>query len=312
MKPAPIDRHIARAAARWFLRLQGGASDQDRADCARWRASHADHERAWQLAELFHARLRDIPAAVARPTLAQPRGVDRRGAVKLLALLVAAGPAAVIGQRELCWFADQRTAVGEQRGLTLPDGTDVRLNTASALDVAFDREQRLLRLRAGEMLVNTAADAARRPLLVATREGIARPVGTRFTVRQLDGRTEVAVFEGAVQLQPARAAVPVLVPAGRQARFSAARVERPTALRSQASDWARGVLRADDMRLGDFAAELGRYRPGLLRCDPSAAGLRISGTFQLHDIDKALAAVARTLPVDIHYRTRYWVTIAAR
>jgi transmembrane sensor len=48
-----------------------------------------------------------------------------------------------------------------------------------------------------------------------------------------------------------------------------------------------------------------------LRCDPEVANLRITGTFQLGNIENVLAALPRTLPVDVVYRTRYWVTITA-
>ena len=56
----------------------------------------------------------------------------------------------------------------------------------------------------------------------------------------------------------------------------------------------------------------GRYRPGLLRCDPAVAPLRVSGAFQLHDTDAVLAALPATLPVSVRYRTSYWVTIGPR
>lgn len=314
MNAQPIDRRIAREAARWFVRLQGNASEAERAACAHWRTSHADHERAWRLAERFHARLREIPAEVGMPALERTQGIDRRDTLKLLALLIAAAPLGAIGYRELpwrAWSADQRTAVGERRELTLADGTRVLLNTDSALDVVFDDDLRLLRLRAGEILVTTAQDPAGRPLLVETAEGRVRPLGTRFSVRQFEDETQVAVFEGAVQLQP-RHAAQHLLSAGQQAVFAADRIDAPVPLAAHTGDWTRGVLRAEKMRLADFAAELARYRPGLLRCDPAVAGLLISGAFQLHDTGQALAALARTLPVEIHYRTRYWVTIAPR
>ncbi|MCD0506295.1 Fe2+-dicitrate sensor, membrane component, partial [Bordetella petrii] len=75
-------------------------------------------------------------------------------------------------------------------------------------------------------------------------------------------------------------------------------------------DWLRGVLHARDMRLDGFAAELARYRPGLLRCDPDVAALRISGTFQLHNTDGTLQALPALLPVQVRYLTAYWVTLA--
>ncbi len=314
MSAQPIDRRIAREAARWFVRLQGNASEAERDACARWRASHADHERAWRLAERFHAHLREIPTEVGVPVLDRAQGIDRRDTLKLLALLIAAAPLGALGYRELpwrAWSAGERTAVGERRELTLADGTRVLLNTDSALDVVFDDDLRLLRLRAGEILVTSAQDRAGRPLLVETAEGRVRPVGTRFSVRQFEDETQVAVFEGAVQLQP-RHGAQLFLPAGQQAFFAADGVDTPVPLAAHAGDWTRGVLRAEKMRLADFATELARYRPGLLRCDPAVAGLLISGAFQLHDTDEALAALARTLPVEIHYRSRYWVTLAPR
>ena len=72
------------------------------------------------------------------------------------------------------------------------------------------------------------------------------------------------------------------------------------------------MLAAQDMRLDAFALELSRYRPGLLRVEPQVAGLRLSGAFQLDDTDAVLENLARMLPVDVLYRTPYWVTIAAR
>ncbi|MNR53138.1 fec operon regulator FecR [compost metagenome] len=76
--------------------------------------------------------------------------------------------------------------------------------------------------------------------------------------------------------------------------------------------WLQGVLYADGMRLADFLAELSRYRPGVIRCAPEVAGLRISGGFQLADTDYVLAMVQEILPVDVTLRTRWWVMVTPR
>ncbi|MNC72134.1 fec operon regulator FecR [compost metagenome] len=65
------------------------------------------------------------------------------------------------------------------------------------------------------------------------------------------------------------------------------------------------------MPLAEFASELGRYRPGLLRCAPEVAGLKVSGTYQLADTGQILQLLTRSLPVRVEYRTRYWVSIGA-
>jgi transmembrane sensor len=78
-----------------------------------------------------------------------------------------------------------------------------------------------------------------------------------------------------------------------------------------ADSWTRGILRVRDMRLQDFAAELARYRPGILHCDPAVAELRISGAFQLGDTTPVLDSLPKALPVEVLYRSRYWVTLVA-
>ena len=59
----------------------------------------------------------------------------------------------------------------------------VTLSTASAIDLRFSDTERLVVLRAGEILVATSPDnaAAPRPFLVRTRHGTVRALGTRYS-----------------------------------------------------------------------------------------------------------------------------------
>ena len=126
-------------------------------------------------------------------------------------------------------------------------------------------------LLAGEILVATAPDPAAtpRPFRVRGRHGTVQALGTRFTVREDDEDARVAVFEGAVEIRPsARPTPPSAWMRARGSRFSRYRADPPIPVSEDAASWSRGVLVADAWRLDDFLAELGRYRPGLLRCDP--------------------------------------------
>ena len=58
--------------------------------------------------------------------------------------------------------------------------------------------------------------------------------------------------------------------------------------------------------------QFSRYRPGLLRWDPAVANLRVTGSFQLADTDRVLTLLAATLPVELQWRTRFWVTLIPR
>ncbi|WP_205936453.1 FecR domain-containing protein, partial [Pseudomonas viridiflava] len=44
------------------------------------------------------------------------------------------------------------------RPVALSDGSQIQLNTASAVDVKFDVQQRLIRLLSGEILMTASAD----------------------------------------------------------------------------------------------------------------------------------------------------------
>lgn len=308
-------RAALREAAQWLVRLNSGqARPDDWQALAAWRAQDAANEAAWQRAERLSRTFGAVPAGLGMPVLAQAErtAVNRRAALRVLALVGTTAPAAYLGWRHMPWqqwAAEHRTATGERRSVTLADGSEVLLNTASALDVAFDAHERLLRLRAGEVLITTARDSAARSFRVETPGGWLRALGTRFAVRLLDEDTvHLAVAEGAVEVTPHHGAQRVLQ-AGAQCRFTASGVQAPTALGEQALAWAQGVLYADGMRLDDFAAELARYRSGVVRCDPAVAALRISGAFQLNDTEYILAMLRETLPVQVVTRTRYWITL---
>ncbi len=100
-------------------------------------------------------------------------------------------------------WADYRTSVGQRRRIELADGTQINLNTHTAIDVAFDGHQRLIRLREGEVLIHTGTRGGHLPFYVETHQGRVQALGTRFTVRQLPDATRVGVLEERVEISPA-------------------------------------------------------------------------------------------------------------
>ncbi len=215
-------------------------------------------------------------------------------------------------------LADYRSGVGQRRDVQLADGSLLILNTDSAVDVRFSAGERKLVLRAGEILVETAsrrqarAGADSRPFLVETEQGSVQALGTRFTVRRRGDATEVVVLEDAVAVRAAQAPRrPVTLRAGQRLSFTAADIGPAQAADDTAAAWRDGSIVAGDWPLGRLVAELARYRPGRLVCDPAVAQLRVSGAFPVGDTDKALAVLAASLPVRISRLTRYWVTVAA-
>lgn len=308
-------------AADWLMRLNAGdVTEHDRAEWALWRSSSAEREQAWQRAESLLGKLGGLPPAIAMSALDRPDSPSRRAAIGKLAALCAMAPLAwatwQVSQRQ-GWSADYSSAVGERRELRLADGSQLTLNTDSAIDVLFDGTQRLIRLRRGEILVQTAPDAVvpSRPLRVSTAEGVMEALGTRFTVRENAGQTYLAVLEGAVRVAPGAADSQALqvVHAGEKTTFNSAGTGGISPVDRSTEAWTHGMLMADNMRLGDFVEELARYRHGFVRCAPDIADLRISGAFPISDAERALNMLQLTYPITAAVRMNgYWIALSAR
>lgn len=298
-------------AAEWLVKLHAGdLSEAEQHALDTWRLQSVEHERVWRAALELKRTFGIVPADIGKSVLGRER-LHRRAVLKTFAGLIAA---TLFASRYLPWrewIFDYHTATSKQREITLADGSDVMLNTDTAVDVTFTNEHRLITLHAGEILVETAPQA--RPLIVQTEQGGIRALGTRFCVRAETGisrqQTQVKVLEDAVEIRPANGSRASVLKAGQQTHFTRDKVHEPQAIQTASLAWSEGQIIADNQRLDDFVSELNRYRPGILRCDPAVADLRISGVFQIRDTDSALSIVEETLPVKLSYRTRYWVSI---
>ncbi|WP_085709176.1 MULTISPECIES: FecR family protein [unclassified Pseudomonas] len=317
MNPAssrPVPAHVLDAAIAWQLTLDS-STPLEREEFAKWHAANEEHARAWRQLGMLDQRF-SVASGPARAALLQSREGIRRRVRKLGSGL--ASVVAVIGLSLFAaehylpldyWLADQRTATGEQRTVRLADGTVVNLNTHSAMDVRFDEKQRLVVLQEGEILIETGHGDAR-PFIVETREGRMRALGTRFLVKREEQGTRLSVLQSAVAAHPQSDPQEQILREGQQVLIRNNGLDSVVALNPGADAWTRGMLVVDNARLEDLVHELGRYRRGHLGIAPEVADLRITGSFPLHDTDKALSALLPTLPVQIEQHTPWWVTVA--
>ncbi|WP_455886079.1 FecR domain-containing protein [Pseudomonas rustica] len=309
----PLDRNTLEAAARWYVELRCEADDSTRAAHQRWLLSDPRHVQAWERLARLQGKLAQVAPGIARPTLSSARA-KRREVLKVLSVLLVAGAAGGVVVRDggvARLMADVRTGVGEQRSLRLDDGSQLQLNTDTAVDIRYDGEWRSLELLKGEILVQTAADGLSRPFIVHTAQGSIRALGTRFIVRCDNDFARVCVLQHAVEVRSAHAMAAVRVDAGQQLEFSNGKTGNVTPVAAMADAWARKMLIVDDWRLADVVSELQRYRPGYLGCDEAVSGLRLSGAFHLGDIDIVLENLIITLPVRIRRFSRYWTRVEA-
>lgn len=307
-------RQALKMAASWYATFcAGDTTAQQHARWQQWLQQHEDHRWAWQRVESLQNQLQTLPGHLSYQTLNQAN-LTRRRVLKSLLVLLGVGSGWQLWQSPLglSLRADYSTATGEMRSVRLSDGSQMTLNTASAVQVEFTGSQRTIHLQRGEIAITTAADAQQRPFRVATADGMLRALGTEFSVRLWPDATELSVQQHAVEATLADdARQQRVVQQGQTLHFSRSSFGEILPLVANSSSWTRGLLSVSNRPLREVIAEVARYRHGMLICDDSAAELRVSGTFPLQDTDRLLAVLAQTLPIKIQTLSRYWVKVSA-
>jgi transmembrane sensor len=326
MKPVvdgPAPDAIQTEAMAWVIRLDGGQlPPEDRAALAEWARRTPAHAaalremaRAWgqldALTALKPAEIAPAPRRAAAHDTRTVRPARRRAyAAAAAAILLSVGaygyfrvsPGVAIDEVHV-------TSVGEQRVVTLADGSEIHLNTATEIEVDFEREARRIRLVHGEALFEVAPDSDR-PFIVFSDVGAVRAVGTVFAVRADEERLDVTVSEGLVDLIPdAKFAGRVGEPVSRLARNQAAARaagEEFTVRDLDARElervlaWNEGVLVFDGQTLSQAVEEFGRYTA--LRfdiADQELADLRVGGRFRVGEVEQFLDALESTFGLQV-------------
>lgn len=180
-------------------------------------------------------------------------------------------------QQAPLWLADYHTGTGERQTVTLADGSRVMLNSASALQVAFNASERRVSVRAGEVLFETAADP--RPFVVESAGEAVQGSDATFSVRR-DGR--VVLAQGAAKV-------------GDHDLTVAADASAQTA-------WQRGKLIFNGKPLGQVLAELERYQHGrIVLSDSKLAALEVSGVFDLDEPQALLRTLEQRYGLKVTY-----------
>ncbi len=305
---------VVQQAVEWILALQDAQQPQKiRADIANWCAASPEHLQAWQQVEQLsgHFGLLANPehAQLAQDTLTATSPSRRTVLKGFSAILITSSVAYVSQESGLIrqWQSDIHTATGEQRRLTLNNGTTVVLNSNTAIQL--DDSHSTLSLLEGEIHVSSKANDDEPISLLSPNGRIQLAPGSRLALRLFKDNCRLAVYEGEARLRPAQASNSCLISAGQATRFTAHEWFPLTAVRQDEAAWIDGMIVVLDMPLAEFIAELQRYRPGILRLDPSLAAYPVSGTYPISQTDQVLEALSDALPIRQRRLTRYWITL---
>jgi transmembrane sensor len=302
-------------AALWLFRLQADdVSVAEREAFEQWSRQSADHQAAWAEAQALYGALKEPARVLYQRQSVRSKRASKRGRWALglcfgaLAMVAAFIQGPVVIDR---LQADYVTAVGQRQTVQLEDGSQVSLNTDSAIRVGFDDRMRVITLLRGEAYFQVVADKAR-PFHVETDQGRVTAVGTAFAVRQSDGNTALVVTEGVVSVHGKKSGDhSVTVPHGQNLRFTEDTIEPPqvTATKSVLA-WREGKAVFRQRPLRQVIGELDRYWSGVtLVLDQDLAEEPVSGVIDLERRDASLNALAVLLGAEVTEITPYFALI---
>jgi transmembrane sensor len=300
---SPGARGLQERAVEWIVNRHVAETwsdhDQNRLDVwlnespahlvAYWRAKDG-----WNRTELLGA-LRSF-----RPDRAEGRQRTwalwtRRAAVAAAVVIVGAAATAYLSRPIEHRYA---TALGGRQTLALADGSQIEMNTDTALRLGDAGTQRTVTLEKGEAFFQIKHDS-KHPFVVRVANDRIVDLGTKFSVRTDGDRVQVALVEGLARvdnfgaggkrsstlLKPGDVAVATAL------SISVSKKSQPELTNQLA--WRRGVLVFNNAALADVAAEFNRYnRQKIIIADRAVGRRTINGAFQANDLE-AMTNIAR-------------------
>jgi len=299
------------AALSWLFLLQDLPPNSPvRAEFEEWLEISADHRRTfeqvssdWALpeADLVASQLANSTGSKAPAKPSSP--VRRVQSFRLprhlsWAMVTAATIIVAVGVSQypallLEWQADYITATGQTDVITLPDGSQLTLNTASAIKLDFSDNQRSVELLQGEAYFDVVPNPLR-PFKVTASFSEVIVKGTAFSVRK-DPTQDIIVLEhGKVEVTniPDRLMQAVLLPGE---SISATLNEFSPVAKAdtvEALSWVKGQLSFKDKPLSSVLAELGRYYPhAIITLNAELASTRVNGRYRLDNPELAIRSL---------------------
>ena len=319
MSVSDPENTVHEEAAAWLLRLRARGELGDHSDFDHWLAADPAHGATFAAVRSTWDMFGDQGAApellaIRRDALTRAhRAGGRRWAAPALPRRgVAAGIAAALAAASVGGFMLLRaepaaatvyqTGLGEQRTVTLKDGSRLSLDANTLVKVAYSRDLRLVELMAGRAHFEVTADPAR-PMTVRAGAKTIIAEGAAFTVERQSQSVVVTLIEGNVAVSDADNRTPATEMKPQQQLALAPNT--PAVLRQavdvdRAMAWREGKLAFDDETLADAAARMNNYSTTKIVVEGDAArSLRISGIFKAGDSAAFADAVKAYFPLSV-------------
>ncbi|WPO98697.1 FecR domain-containing protein [Pseudomonas sp. HR96] len=262
--------------------------------------AYANARRLWQLTGTAGVRLAAEQDAALQAILQRGRRRRRlhRPALALAASVLLASGLALFGQPER-WLdnlrADYHSASGQLLTVDLADGSQVLLDSDSAIAVRLSDQGRDIRLLRGAAFFQVRHNG--QPFVVHAEGGDISVLGTRFEVRREPAGAQVTVEEGRVAVKPAADGEAQVLTAAQRLDYRQGHAGELQGVDSQqAFGWREGRVSLRRQSLAQALAVVQRYYPGrILLLDQQLGTRLVSGDFASNDPQAMLAAFQAVL-----------------
>jgi transmembrane sensor len=295
---------IRAEAAAWLARLR--ADDKypgDERAFRAWLAEDPRHAAAFEaVTEIWEvAGAAWTEPVVSLSTSAAP--TRRRALLAGVGSLAAAGMCFAFWQR--AYAGVYETAIGEQKHVVLPDGTQVFLDTDTRIHAAYDSQIRVVALERGRCNFHVM-ESDERPFVVDAAAQRIVAARTTFDVRRDGDEVCVVMLQGYALISSRNALIQrreVLKSGERLVATNArALVDKPNLVPLLA--WQTGQAVFDNETVAGAIREMNRYSVVKIDAtDPVVARMRISGVYHVGDNVAFARSVAALLPVIVEFRT---------
>jgi transmembrane sensor len=314
----------AMQAAYWQAQLSSDlVTEQHRREFEAWLDERPENKLAWQEVNAFWAGLDSLTEAdisdvksgrvIAFKTPDRIRPIPRftrpaLGVAASLLLMVS-----LIYTQGGFHFADYTTAPGQQRNVILADGSEIIMNTDTAISVDYSAQHRQITLHDGEAYFVVAPDA-KRPFEVQTHSGQVRALGTEFNIKTGQKDVTVTVYQHAVRVTAENGEIIESLPEGQQVAFSDDALSLITSVNLQRGQaWRTQRMIFQDRPLAGVIEELNRYRSGrIIVMNNAIKTLPVTGVFATGDTDVALKTIEQSLPITVTKITAKLVLLSAK
>jgi transmembrane sensor len=319
---------VERQAREWLIRLDGDEplTNSEMAALRQWMDHSPLHREELTRVSTFWNQANVLTELAVSLRPAVPERINRgmrwmRAAVVATSAVLAAVVVWGWGLRDGAANGTYGTVIGRQETIALSDGSSIKLNTDSQVQVVYSDRARGIRLLRGEALFSVTPDP-HRPFEVYAADNVVRAVGTAFAVHLEGTKVDVTVTKGVVDVDDVSS-----VPAGprelpgrstsspsRLGRLKAGQtttigggtdhidvqqLAEPELLRRMA--WREGYLVFSGEPLSEAVEQINRYSPVALQiADPKLASIAIGGRFKIGDLDAVLDVLHTNFGIQSH------------